>query len=102
MTLMKTAAFAAFTLAGSTAISATSLATISVTNNDGKAHVLVVEDAQENITEMPIAIGQTIENLCQDGCFLWLKEIDEAQYVAQGTIASMTIRDGKIASSQAE
>lgn len=102
MTFMKTAAFAVFTLFGSAAISASSLATISVTNNDAKAHVLVVEDAQENISEMPIAIGQTIENLCQEGCFLWLKEIDEAQYVAQGTTGSMTIRDGKIASSQAE
>lgn len=102
MKFMKTAAFAAFTLVGTAAISASSLATISVTNNDGKAYVLVVEDADENIKEMPIEVGQTIENLCHEGCFLWLKEFDEAQYVARGSTASMTIRDGKIASSQAD
>ncbi len=97
MTFLKMATFAALALMGSAAMSSVALASITVTNNDGKAHVLVVEDEQENITEMPISIGQTIDNLCDGGCFIWLKDLEDAQYVAPGTTGSMIIKDNHLA-----
>lgn len=84
-------------LIGSMVMSFAASASVSVTNQDAKAHVIVIEDYNEDIAEVPIDVGQTLENLCQEGCFIWLKEVDDAQFVAAGTKARMLIQNSQLA-----
>lgn len=74
----------------------TAASAISVTNRDEKAHVLVFEDPDETITELTINAGETVDDLCHGGCFIWLKEVEDFQFVEKGGEGNFVIRDGRL------
>ncbi len=84
---------AAFTL--STLAWASSGAT--VINRDTKSHILIVEDEDENTTEIVIAAGQTLTNLCKTECYLYLKDAEDFEYL-DGTLVTYVIVNGRLAS----
>jgi H+/gluconate symporter-like permease len=89
--VLKTSALAAALLVGSTSMAATGTTVI---NRDAKAHVLLVEDEDENITEMAIAAGATLTSICKNECFISLKGTEEFEYVDTNTAVVFAIIDG--------
>ncbi len=83
-------------LVGSAAMSFAVSASVTVTNKDATAHVIVTEDDNEHITETTIAAGQTLENLCEGGCFIWLKDVEDAQFVPTGKKIQMVIQSSQL------
>jgi len=89
--VLKTCAVAGALLFSSTSFAASGT---TVVNRDAKAHVLVIEDEDENITEMAIAAGATLTSICKNECFISLKGTEEFEYVDTNTAVVFMIIDG--------
>ena len=66
-----------------------------VVNRDTTDHILLIEDEEENITEMVIAAGQTLTDLCQTECYIYLKGSEDFEY-ADGTPVVFAIINGRL------
>ncbi len=75
---------------------------VSVTNRDSQAHIIVFEDQDENLSEITVEPGARVENPCVEGCFLWLKEAEDFQFVDKGVSAAFFIRGGQLVTSDTQ
>jgi hypothetical protein len=64
-----------------------------VTNMDQTDHILILEDAEENTTEVTIAPGSTLRDMCNE-CFIYIKGSEDFEYIEGSTV--FAIQGGRL------
>lgn len=73
-----------------------SLSAGTLQNMDQTDYVVIMEDADENLHELTISAGQTMTDICPEGCFISLKDHDEFEYIERGSTKVFQIVGGKL------